>query len=245
MEKQVVGQKQFTTRKQMGVAVVTGGYRGIGEATCIELQRIGYTAVSLDINADPDNPLHYKCDLTDLKALSDTLDAVATSHGPIMVLVNNAGTVGAIPFVDVTPEIFDRTISINLRAMYFACQHVIKKWLADKRPGRIVNVASAAGRMGSPFVEYGASKAGVIGLTKGLARVVATDDIRVNAVAPGQIITDMHRRLPPERQKASLEIIPMKRSGTPVEIATVIAFLVSDASSFMTGAILDVNGGKH
>ena len=236
---------QIPDRKPLGVAVVTGGFRGIGEATCIELRRSGYTVISVDIDADPENPFHYKCDIADLPALSNTLDAVAANHGPISVLVNNAGTVSTTSFVDVTPEIFDRTISVNLRAMFFACQYVIKKWLADKRPGRIVNVASAAGRMGSPFVEYGASKAGVIGLTRGLARVVAADDIRVNAVAPGQIITDLHRTLPPERQKASLEIIPMKRSGTPEEIATVIAFLVSDHSSFMTGAILDANGGKH
>jgi len=228
-----------------GVAVVTGGYRGIGAATRLVLDRSGYRSVSLDLDADDRNMGHYQCDLTDITALVDKLTHVEQEHGPIAVLVNNAGVFEGVPFLDVTPQVFDRTINVNLKAMFFACQYVIRAMLRDRRPGRIVNIASAAGRMGSPFVEYGASKAGVIGLTKGLARVVADRDIRVNAIAPGQIVTDLHRRLSSERQKENLKIIPMKRSGTPEEIAAVVDFLVSDASNFMTGAILDVNGGKH
>lgn len=227
------------------VAVVTGGYRSIGAATCVELRSLGYRAVSIDLDADEENSQHYACDISDLTQLDATLTQIAEEHGPIEVLVNNAGTFGATPFLDVTPELYDRTMDINLRSMFFACQHVIRRMQADKRPGRIINVASAAGRMGSPFVEYGASKAGVIGLTRGLARVIAADDIRVNAVAPGQIITELHRKLPAERANANLAVIPMKRPGHPEEVARVIAFLASDASSFMTGAILDINGGKH
>lgn len=227
------------------VAVVTGGFRGIGAATIVELEAMGYRAVSLDLDARPDDPNQRRCDLSSVDALLECLDDVAANHGPVEVLVNNAGVFEGVPFLDITPAQFDRTIDVNLKAMFFACQHVIRAMLTDGRRGRIVNVASAAGRMGSPFVEYGASKAGVIGLTKGLARIVADRDIRVNAVAPGQVVTDLHRRLSPERQEENLKIIPMRRPGTPEEIAKVIAFLASDASSFMTGAILDANGGKH
>lgn len=228
-----------------GIAVVTGGYRGIGAATRAVLAGMGYDTVSIDRDAAPGDPRHYACDIADVAALDAVLARIAADHGPIGVLVNNAGVFGATNFLDVTPDLFDRTIAVNLRAMFFGCQHVIARMIADGRPGRIVNVASAAGRMGSPFVEYGASKAGVIGLTRGLARVVAAQDIRVNAVAPGQVVTDLHRKLPPERAKANLDIIPMKRPGEPEEIARVVGFLVSPASSFMTGAILDINGGKH
>lgn len=228
-----------------GVAVVTGGYRGIGAATRNALDAMGYRSFSLDLDEDDAGAGHYRCDVADLDALFNVLETIGTEHGPIDVLVNNAGVFEGKGFLDITPGIFDRAIDVNLKAMFFACQHVIRAMLRDKRPGSIINIASAAGRMGSPFVEYGASKAGVIGLTKGLARVVADRDIRVNAIAPGQIVTDLHRRLLPERQEENLRIIPMKRSGTPEEIASVVAFLVSEASSFMTGTVLDVNGGKH
>lgn len=234
-----------TQSSPRGIAVVTGGYRGIGAATRGVLDSIGYRSFSLDLDADDTGAGHYRCDLADLDALFSVFERIEKEHGPIDVLVNNAGVFEGKGFLDVTPEIFDRAIDVNLKAMFFACQHVIRAMLRDGRPGSIVNIASAAGRMGSPFVEYGASKAGVIGLTKGLARVVADRDIRVNAVAPGQIVTDLHRRLSPERQEENLRIIPMKRSGTPEEIASVVAFLVSEASSFVTGAVLDVNGGKH
>jgi 3-oxoacyl-[acyl-carrier protein] reductase len=234
----------MTTQKKP-IAVVTGGYRGIGKATGVALRALGYDTVSLDLDAESDDPDQRRCNVGDLDELIAALDAIARERGPIDVLVNNAGAFCATPFLEVSPEQFDLTMNVNLRSMFFACQHVIKAMIAENRPGRIVNVASAAGRMGSPFVEYGASKAGVIGLTRGLARVVAAHDIRVNAVAPGQVETELHRKLPPDRAKANLDIIPMKRAGQPEEIAAVIAFLVSGASSFMTGAILDANGGKH
>lgn len=235
----------YSTKMGGPVAVVTGGFRGIGAATVGELTAMGYRAFSLDLDADAGNAAQILCDLSDVDQLVKRLDEITELHGPIEVLVNNAGVFEGLPFLDITPAHFDRTIAVNLKAMFFACQHVIRAMLNDGRRGRVVNVASAAGRMGSPFVEYGASKAGVIGLTKGLARIVADRDIRVNAVAPGQVVTDLHRRLSPERQAENLKIIPMRRSGQPEEIAKVIAFLVSDASSFMTGAILDANGGKH
>lgn len=232
-------------RSRCGIAVVTGGSRGIGAATRTILHQMGYLALSIDLDPDDTETGSYQCDLLDINSLFRVLERIESEHAPIDVLVNNAGVFAGTQFLDVTPEIFDAAVGVNLKAMFFASQYVIRGMLRYERPGCIVNIASAAGRMGSPFVEYGASKAGVIGLTKGLARVVADRNIRVNAIAPGQIITDLHRKLPPERREENLRIIPMKRSGNPEEIASVVGFLVSEASSFMTGAILDVNGGKH
>jgi NAD(P)-dependent dehydrogenase (short-subunit alcohol dehydrogenase family) len=228
-----------------GIAIVTGGYRGIGAATCVELRRLGYTTVSIDLDADDDNEDHYGCDLSNLPDLIELIDRIERERGPVEVLVNNAAVFVGKTFLEITPEDFDLTVNVNLKAPFFASQHCVRRMLAMERRGQIVNIASAAGRMGSPYVEYGAVKAAVIGFTKGLARVVADKGIRVNAIAPGQIVTDLHRKLSPERQAENLKIIPMKRPGEPEEIASVVGFLVSEASSFMTGAILDVNGGKH
>jgi len=226
------------------VAVVTGGYGGIGGATRAELSSQGWTAISLDMQATEGDPLQYRCDIADLDALAATLDCVASEHGLVEVLVNNAAVFHGKPVLDITPSQWDRSFAVNVRAMFFASQHVARRLVAAGRPGAIVNVASAAGRAGSPYVDYGASKAAVIGMTRSLGKALAAHGIRVNAVAPGQVITDMHRSLDPERQKFNLELIPMKRSGQPDELARVIAFLAGEGASFMTSAIVDVNGGK-
>ncbi len=226
------------------VAVVTGGFGGIGGAARRALTADGFTTASIDVQTDPADPLHYACDISDLAALAAALDRIEAEHGPIEVLVNNAAVFNNKTVFELTPEIFDRSFAINVRAMFFASQHVARRLVALGRKGAIVNVASAAGRTGSPYVDYGSSKAAVIGMTQSLGKSLAEYGIRVNAVAPGQVLTDMHRTLTPERQAFNLQLIPMKRSGKPEELASVIAFLASDAASFMTSAILDVNGGK-
>jgi len=226
------------------VAVITGGFGGIGGATRAELTRQGFTAISIDLKATPDDALQYSCDISDLAALTATLERIEAGHGVIEVLVNNAGVFYNNPVFEVTPAQWDRSFAVNVRSYFFAAQHVAKRLVAAGKPGAIVNVASAAGRAGSPYVDYGSSKAAVIGLTQSLGKALAQYNIRVNAVCPGQVITDMHRSLDPERQKFNLQLIPMKRSGQPEELATVIAFLAGAGASFMTSAILDVNGGK-
>jgi 3-oxoacyl-[acyl-carrier protein] reductase len=226
------------------VAVVTGGFGGIGGAARRELAQQGFTAVSIDVQTTPGDPLHYACDISDLDALRATLDRIAADHGLIEVLVNNAAVFHGRPVFEVTPELWERSFAVNVRAMFFASQHVARRLVDAGRGGAIVNVASAAGRAGSPYVDYGASKAAVIGMTQSLGKALAAYNIRVNAVAPGQVITDMHRSLDPERQKFNLQLIPMKRSGQPEELGRVIAFLASEGASFMTSAIVDVNGGK-
>ncbi len=226
------------------VAVVTGGFGGIGGATREELQRQGFTAISLDVQTAAGDPHQYACDIADLGALAGALDRIAETHGLIEVLVNNAAVFHGKPVLEITPELWERSFAVNVRAMFFASQHVARRLIEAGRPGAIVNVASAAGRAGSPYVDYGSSKAAVIGMTQSLGKALAPHGIRVNVVAPGQVITDMHRSLDPERQKFNLQLIPMRRSGRPDELASVIAFLASDGASFMTSAIVDVNGGK-
>jgi len=226
------------------IAVVTGGFGGIGGATRTELAKHGFTAASIDLQTTPGDPLQYACDISDLDALLATLDRIEAEHGLIGVLVHNAGVFYNKPVFEVTREQWDTTFAVNVRSYFFASQHVAKKLAAAGKPGAIVNVASAAGRTGSPYPDYGSSKAAVIGLTQSLGKGLAAHHIRVNAVCPGQVITDMHRSLDPVRQKFNLELIPMKRSGQPDELASVIAFLAGDGASFMTSAIVDVNGGK-
>lgn len=226
------------------VAVVTGGFGGIGGATRAELTLQGFKAISIDVQTRADDPCQYACDIADFDALDDVLSRIAAEHGLIEVLVNNAAVCHFKPMMDITPSMWDRSYSVNVRAMFFASQHVARRLIEAGKPGSIVNVASAAGRAGSPYVDYGSSKAAVIGMTKSMGKALAADGIRVNAVAPGQVITDMHRNLDPERQKFNFQLIPMKRSGQPEELARVIAFLAGDGASFMTSAIVDVNGGK-
>jgi NAD(P)-dependent dehydrogenase (short-subunit alcohol dehydrogenase family) len=232
------------TKGKPRIAVVTGGFAGIGGATRKELARQGFTAISVDLKTNAEDPLQYACDISDIDAFTRTLKRIAEEHGLIEVLVNNAAVFNGVSVLDITPGIWEKTFAVNVHAMFFACQHVARELVKAGKPGSIVNVASAAGRAGSPYVDYGASKAAVIGMTQSLGKALARHGVRVNAVAPGQVITDMHRSLDPERQEFNLKLIPMNRSGQPEELARVIAFLVGEGSSFMTSAIVDVNGGK-
>ena len=226
------------------LAVVTGGHRGIGAATCAAFAEAGYRAVSIDLDADPNDKLQHACDVSDVAALVRTLEEIERDHGPVDALVNNAGIIANKPLFELTPEIWDRTLAINLRAVMFASQHVARRMVDLGRKGSIVNVASSAGRYGSVSMDYGASKAGVIGLTLSMAKVLADRGVRVNAIAPGQVVTDLHRALPPETQKANAARIGMKRPADPAEIARVIVFLSGEGASFMTGSVVDVNGGR-
>ena len=226
------------------VAVVTGGHRGIGAATMSALAAAGFHPVSIDLSATPGDAAQYACDVTDVPALTETLAEIERRHGLIQVLVNNAGILQSKAVFDLTPAEFDQTIAVNLRPVAFASQHVARRLVEAGQPGAIVNVASSAGRFGSVWIDYAASKAGVIGLTLSLAQVLAPHRIRVNAVAPGQVVTDMHQRIPPERQRANAERIGLKRPAEAMEIARVITFLAGDSASFMTGSVVDVNGGR-
>lgn len=228
------------------VAVVTGGAKGIGGAICDALVSDGYLVVSVDIaNPEKRNGIFDRvADISDIAALVKTLEAVEAEYGLVRLLVNNAGILSSKTLFELTPETFDRTIAINLRPVLFASQHVAKRLIAEDQPGSIVNVASSAGRFGSIWPDYGTSKAGVLGATMSLAKALADKKIRVNAVAPGQVQTDMNTNMTPEQRAVNAARIGMKRPADPLEIASVVSFLASDRASFVTGSVIDANGGR-
>jgi 3-oxoacyl-[acyl-carrier protein] reductase len=226
------------------VAVITGSNGLIGQATCRRLAQSGHLAIGIDVGTEgAGNWPHYQCDLTDLSLMEATLAAIERDHGLIRVLFNNAGIYYPEKvYLDVSSDQFDATMAVNVRVPYFASQWMAKRLIAAGQPGAIVSTASSAGQRGSTVVEYGASKAAVINLTKSLGTRLGRHGIRVNAIAPGLINTAMGARTPQmakERAKSSA----LGRAGEPDEIAAVVDFLVSDAASFITCATIDVNGG--
>ena len=226
------------------VAVITGSNGRIGAATCRRLAQDGYQAVGIDIGAESvGNWPYYACDMTDLDRMAETLARIEAEQGLIQVLFNNAGIYRASDsFLDVPPAQFDDVLSVNLKVPYFAAQWVARRLIAEGQGGSIVTTASLAGQAGSTSVEYGASKAAVINMTKSIGRQLGRHDIRVNAIAPGLIDTAMGDQVPAGARKRALGGA-LGRIGQPEEIASVVAFLASDDASFVTCATIDVNGG--
>jgi NAD(P)-dependent dehydrogenase (short-subunit alcohol dehydrogenase family) len=226
------------------VAVITGSNGRIGAATCRRLAQDGYRAVGIDIGAESvGNWPYYACDMTDLARMAETLARIEAEQGLIQVLFNNAGIYRASDsFLDVPPAQFDDVLSVNLKVPYFAAQWVAKRLIAEGKGGSIITTASLAGQAGSTSVEYGASKAAVINMTKSIGRQLGKHGIRVNAIAPGLIDTAMGDQVPAGARRRALGGA-LGRIGQPEEIASVVAFLASDDASFVTCATIDVNGG--
>ncbi|MBN8874927.1 MAG: SDR family oxidoreductase [Rhodospirillales bacterium] len=226
------------------VAVVTGSNGLIGQATCRRLMQSGWTAVGIDIGAaGTGNWPHYGCDLADLSAMDATLAAIERDHGLIRALFNNAGVYHSEgEWLEADAEQFDHTMAVNVRVPYFATQWVAKRLIASGEGGAIVNTASTAGLNGSTVVEYGASKAAVVNMTKSLGRHLGRHGIRVNAVAPGLIKTAMGARVPDTAKQRAMASA-LGRAGEPEEIASVVDFLMSDAASFITCTTIEVSGG--
>lgn len=226
------------------VAVITGSNGLIGQATCRRLMQSGLLAVGVDVGAEgTGNWPYYQCDLTDLAKMGETLATIEREHGLIQVLYNNAGVFHPeTDWLDAPPEQFDDTMSVNVRVPYFASQWVAKRLVAAGQGGAIVTTASMAGVNGSTVVEYGASKAAVINMTKSLGRKLGKHGIRVNAIAPGLIKTAMGARVPEVSKQRAMHSA-LERAGEPEEIASVVDFLVSDAASFITCTTIEVNGG--
>jgi NAD(P)-dependent dehydrogenase (short-subunit alcohol dehydrogenase family) len=226
------------------VALVTGANGGIGAAACRRLGASGWHVVGVDVGAAGvgDWP-HYACNLADLAAMADCFARIEKEHGLIRMLFNNAGIYRPSPsFFDIPPGQFDEVLTVNLRAPFFAAQWVAERLIAAGQGGVIVSTASMAGQNGSTAVEYGASKAAIINITKSLGRALGRHGIRVNAVAPGVIETPMAGLVPPaahERARNSA----LGRTGRPEEVAAVVDFLASDAASYVTCTTIDVNGG--
>lgn len=226
------------------VAVITGSNGRIGAATCRRLAQDGYRAVGIDIGAESvGNWPYYACDMTDLARMAETLARIEAEQGLIQVLFNNAGIYRASDsFLDVPPAQFDDVLSVNLKVPYFAAQWVARRLIAEGQGGSIITTASLAGQMGSTSVEYGASKAAVINMTKSIGRQLGKHGIRVNAIAPGLIDTAMGDQVPAGARRRALGGA-LGRIGEPEEIASVVAFLASDDASFVTCTTIDVNGG--
>jgi 3-oxoacyl-[acyl-carrier protein] reductase len=226
------------------VAVITGSNGLIGQATCRRLMQSGFLAVGVDIGAESKgNWPYYQCDLTDLSKLGQTFEAIEKEHGLIRVLYNNAGVFHPEKdWLDVAPEQFDVTLSTNVRVPFFASQWVARRLVAAGQSGSIITTASMAGVYGSTVVEYGASKAAVINMTKSLGKRLGQHNIRVNAIAPGLINTAMGARVPQVSKERALNSA-LGRAGEPEEIASVVDFLASDAASFVTCTTIEVNGG--
>jgi NAD(P)-dependent dehydrogenase (short-subunit alcohol dehydrogenase family) len=228
----------------MQVAVITGSNGLIGQATCRKLAQSGFLAVGIDIGAESKgNWPYYQCDLTDLDRMGETLASIEKDHGLIRILYNNAGVFHPeSDWLDVPPNQYDDTMAANVRVPFFASQWVAKRLIAAGQGGSIVTTASMAGVNGSAVVEYGASKAAVINMTKSLGRRLGKHGIRVNAVAPGLINTAMGARAP-EILKQQALARALGRVGEPEEVASVVHFLVSDAASFVTCTTIEVSGG--
>jgi len=235
------------------IALVTGASRGIGRAIALTLAQRGFkvigTATSDSGSAAigealaPFGGLGLTLNVTDAAALDAAIDGIVKQHGGLHVLVNNAGITRDTLAMRLKDDDWDAVIDTNLKSVFRACRAAIKPMM-KQRFGRIVNITSVVGASGNPGqANYCASKAGVAGMTRSLARELGSRNITVNCVAPGFIATDMTEVLP-EAQKAALTAqIPLGRLGSPEDIAEAVAFLASPAAGYITGTELHVNGG--
>ena len=237
-------------------AVVTGGSSGIGLAIAKKLAAGGANIAVLYVGdeAEGQNAVEelramgakaeaYFCDVSDFEASKKVVDAVIGEFGGIDILINNAGITRDKLVLNMDEKDFDAVINVNLKGTFNMIKHTYKHFM-KKRAGRIVSTSSIVGLNGNAGqANYAASKAGIIGLTKSVARELAGRNVTVNAVAPGYIGTDMTNVLPEKVKEAMKAQIPAKRIGTPEDVANVVAFLCSDEAAYVTGEVIRVDGG--
>ncbi|MEG2395790.1 MAG: 3-oxoacyl-ACP reductase FabG [Oscillospiraceae bacterium] len=237
-------------------ALITGASKGIGSAIAIMLAKEGYI-VGINYNSsnrEAENVLNtikkdggegylYKCDIESSIDVANMISTVISDMGSVDVLVNNAGISQQKLFTDITDDDFDNMIGVNLTGAFYVTRAVLPLMISKKR-GKIINISSMWGEIGgSCEVHYSASKAGLIGMTKALAKEVAPSGITVNAITPGVIETDMVKKLGADTMNMLKEEIPLGRIGTPVDIANAVSFLASEKADYITGEILSVSGG--
>ena len=237
-------------------AVVTGGSRGIGRAVCLELAKGGANVVLCyagNESAAADTvsacealgakALAVKCDVANGTQVKELMDQAIKAFGQIDILVNNAGITRDSLLMMMKEEDFDAVISANLKGT-FLCMKAVARIMMKQRYGRIVNLSSVVGLRGNAGqVNYAASKAGVVGMTKSLAKELASRGVTVNAVAPGFIETDMTAAMTDTAKAATLASIPQQRLGAPEDVAKAVAFLASEEAGYITGQVLAVDGG--
>jgi len=237
------------------LAVVTGAARGIGRAIVLELLKRGRIVAGLDINAEQLGELEEvvkeagftvvtRCvDITDTAEFTETLKSLADEYDGIGILVNNAGITRDKLMIQMKEEDFDRVINVNLRAAFIATAFAVRSMVRNQF-GRIINLSSVAGIMGQAgSSNYAASKAGLIGMTKSVAREVGKKNVTANCIAPGFIMTEMTEVLSDVVKKAAKQIIPVRRFGQVEDVARAVAFLASDEAGYITGQVLCVDGG--
>ncbi len=239
------------------IAFVTGASRGIGRACALSLAAAGHKLVIASRNQDQLDAFAAELrasgatvfvqpiDLGSSDSITEAFSRTQKDFGPITILVNNAGITKDGLALRMKKDDWDSVIQTNLTGAFLCCQQVMQSML-KARWGRIINISSIVGQTGNAGqANYVASKAGLIGLTKTLAQELASRTITVNAVAPGFIDTDMTNVLSEEVKTKLLSSIPLKRLGKPEDIAAAVAFLASEEASYITGHVLDVNGGMH
>lgn len=237
------------------IALVTGASRGIGRAVAIQLARDGLAVVINYhtnqeaaetvrdlIRGEGGQAIVKRFDIVKQQEVEEAVKELTKTEGPIQVLVNNAGSIRDYLLMRMPDEAWHQVIDTNLNGVYYCTKAVVKTMAGKRLPGRrIINITSVVGEMGNAGqTNYAASKAGLIGFTKALARELAPMGITVNAVAPGFIETDVVKRLPVEELKKN---IPLGRIGRPEDVAHVVSFLASEQAAYITGQVIRVNGG--
>jgi 3-oxoacyl-[acyl-carrier protein] reductase len=224
--------------------LVTGGNRGIGLAIATAFKEAGdKVAVTYRSGEPPEGFLGVKCDVTDAEQVEAAFDTIQAEHGPVEVLVANAGITRDTLLLRMSDEDWDAVIDTNLTGSFRVAKRAAKGMLR-MRKGRIVFISSVVGLLGSPGqVNYAASKAGLIGMARSMARELGSRGITSNVVAPGFVETDMTAVLPEETQKQYLSQIPLGRFGLTEEIAKVVRWVSSDEAGYITGAVIPVDGG--
>ena len=238
------------------VALVTGAARGIGEAIALKLAQEGADVVVTDVDLEGAQRVAQEieglgrkakavlADVSQREAVQRLVSEAVSLFGKIDILVNNAGIIRRGTFLEHDPQDWEKVLSVNLGGT-FNCAKEIVPLMVKQGGGKIINISSVVGKMGdiASAPSYGTSKGAINTFTKSLARELAPYGINVNAVAPHAIETDMSREWSEEKRRQIVEAIPLKRLGKPEEVAEVVAFLASDGAGFITGQILDVNGG--